>query len=244
MCGICSLSGNVLLHPSKRLQELYAKKCYQGQDPDQAEIIFVGKDANWDPNIDKLPIWSLIEEYLNDDVEFWEKEKKHHPFLLCKKEIGGKKYHQRFSEIYTTHGKHIRQKNLSANLMSFLADRVSFVELVGFPTEGISSNYPEAFNALLYSCSNLKHLIRLDQWLNLSNGEETNKKIFVAYGAAKKLQQISEQTGLGLFKNFRKLKLKKMLPNGRGFHKFGNIYVHTHLSYAGRDVLRKIAQNI
>ncbi|MDR1759014.1 MAG: hypothetical protein LBR60_00640 [Fibrobacter sp.] len=87
---------------------------------------------------------------------------------------------------------------------------------------------------------------KLDRWLNPPNREETNKKIFVAYRAAKELHQISQQTGLGLFQNFKNLhSLKKTLPNGYGFHKSGNIYVHTHLSNAiSDDVLQKIAQNI
>ncbi|MDR1758950.1 MAG: hypothetical protein LBR60_00295 [Fibrobacter sp.] len=242
MCGICSLN-NSLLHPSKQLQQLYAKKCYQGQNPAKAEIIFVGIDANWVCDIDcekkYQKTWPLVKKYLDNGVTFWEDHGFHHPFLSPyyegDKRRGGVQYHRKFKRIYTKYG-------ISP---STLINSVSFVELVGFPTIGSSTKNKSALNQLIYSTDNRSHLKQLDEKLN-----DSSKKIFIAHTVAKEFQKISKQPDLGLFQIFRNkdLSVSKDQSKGDVFFKIPEttIYVHSHFSCRGfkESVLQKIAQNI
>jgi len=45
-------------HPSRLLSELFERKPYQGADPQAAQFLFVGLDANYAANIEANPISS------------------------------------------------------------------------------------------------------------------------------------------------------------------------------------------
>jgi hypothetical protein len=101
---------NFQKHPSKILINLYKEKNFQGANPFDAKVLFVGRDPNWSIDIDELPIFNLVEEYLSDGVKFWKKYNIHHPFLDSKYDGEGKKYHKAISRL---------------NLESNLADKIS-----------------------------------------------------------------------------------------------------------------------
>ncbi len=79
------------LHNSKKLVELFSKKPWQGADPFTAKYLFIGKDANYDENIEEIlpEIW----DYIDDGVKWWKENKLHHPLLLDKYRGKGKLYH-------------------------------------------------------------------------------------------------------------------------------------------------------
>lgn len=115
-------------HSSKELNDIFAFQRFphQGQEPDLAEIIILGLDANYSPEIGNHPdFMSIIAEYHRDGIGFWEKYGVHHPFLLdsypLKKNTGGVPYHRKFTWL---------------GLDSSYASKVSFVELLPFPTTG------------------------------------------------------------------------------------------------------------
>ena len=115
------------LHPSKRLKAHFQEKPWQGADPFKALFLFVGLDANYDPDIEEnLP---EVFDYLNDGAAFWRQngDGNHHPFRLEHYHGNGKKYHNKFNEIGFT-AEH--------------ADMVSFVELLHLPTTGRSNLSP------------------------------------------------------------------------------------------------------
>ncbi len=98
---------------------MFKEKPWQGNDPAKAEFIFLGLDANFSANVER--VLPEIFEYLHYGVDFWREKKVHHPFLLPHYRGSGKKYHEKFAEIGFT-SKH--------------AELVSFVELLHLPTEG------------------------------------------------------------------------------------------------------------
>jgi hypothetical protein len=106
-------------HPSRRLQELFAHKPYQGAPPHEADFLFVGLDANYDADIEDQPIFSKVCEYHEDGVRFWQRHGVHHPFLLPGYSGKGRPYHVYFAKIGFT---------------SCHATDVSFVELLPVPT--------------------------------------------------------------------------------------------------------------
>jgi len=108
-------------HPSSALNDLFAAKPYQGVAPDQATFLFVGLDANYDPEIGRKPIFSKILEYHADGVAFWRANGVHHPFLLPEYSGGGRVYHRNFARI---------------GFSPQHADLVSFTELLHVPTVG------------------------------------------------------------------------------------------------------------
>ena len=69
-------------HPSNSLHQLYKNKNYQGANPIEANVLFIGKDPNWAYDIDSSSIFNLVEEYLADGVLFWRKYGIHHPFTF------------------------------------------------------------------------------------------------------------------------------------------------------------------
>jgi hypothetical protein len=120
------------LHPSERLRECFRAKPWQGAPPLNALFLFVGLDANYDPDIEKtLP---EVFDYLEDGVAFWKRNGKgvHHPFRLPHYHGNGKKYHDRFAQI-----------GFSPESASW----VSFVELLHLPTIGRSSLIPSDLNS-------------------------------------------------------------------------------------------------
>ncbi len=118
-------------HSSTRLKELFEAKRYQGNDPRKARFLFVGRDANYDENIEKtLP---EIFDYHVDGVRWWIDNEVHHPFMLGQYPGKGKRYHENFAKIGFT---------------PYDAESVSFVELFHLPTTGRSEDNEISLNDL------------------------------------------------------------------------------------------------
>ncbi|WP_269226715.1 hypothetical protein [Flavobacterium eburneipallidum] len=214
-------NSNFQKHPSKALINLYNLRNFQGANPIDAKVLFVGKDPNWAINIEELSIFELVKEYLTDGVKFWKKYNIHHPFLHPKYDGEGKKYHTAISKL---------------NLESNLANKISFIEIVGFPTTGMSSINNKQFNEYLLSQENRKHLIELDKLLN-----NPEKLIFLFWGILNYLKYLNKKTGL--FKKFSNIDKQSM--NRTDLNKRGNIYFHKHFSMGiSQETLRKISSEI
>lgn len=208
-------------HPSQLLHELYKRRNFQGANPKDAKVLFVGKDPNWSDEIEFSPIFELVKEYLFDGVKFWQDQKIHHPFLHSKYTGDGKKYHQAISRL---------------KFNSELAENISFIEIIGFPTTGMSSNNSTQFNRYLLSSENRNHLIELDYLLN-----DSEKLIFMFWGLIKHLKFINNKTGL--FKNLSNINQSNMLRTD--LNKVGNIYVHKHFSMGiSQETLNKISLEV
>ena len=215
------MNSNFQKHPSKALINLYNKRNYQGANPIDAKVLFVGKDPNWAINIEELSIFDLVEEYLTDGVRFWKKYNIHHPFLHPKYNGEGKKYHKAISKL---------------NLENKLADKISFIEIIGFPTTGMSSVNCKQFNEYLLSQENKNHLVELDKLLN-----NPEKLVFLFWGIINYLKYLNQKTGL--FEKFANLDKQSM--NRTDLNKVGNIYFHKHFSMGiSPETLRKIAIEI
>ena len=208
-------------HPSKSLHELYQIKNFQGANPRNAKVLFVGKDPNWSAQIENEEIFDLVVEYLNDGETFWKKYNVHHPFLHSSYKGDGKKYHQAVSRI-----------GLSAEL----SENISFVELIGFPTTGMSSIDYKTFNSYLLSTENRNHLIELDELL-----QDQSKVAFLFWGMIEQIKFIHKHTGL--FKFLTSIDKNKM--NRTDLNKVGNIYFHKHFSMGiSSNTIRKIGHEI
>lgn len=70
-------------------------------------------------------MFNFVSEYLNDGVQFWKTHNIHHPFLLPNYKGDGKRYHRIFSKL---------------KVESNFSDKISFIELIGFPTTGMAKN--------------------------------------------------------------------------------------------------------
>lgn len=205
-------------HPSSSLNELYSIKNYQGQNPKVADILFVGKDPNWCIDIESSNIFHLVTEYLNDGVNFWYKYNIHHPFLNKDYAGDGKKYHQAVARI---------------NIPSHYSNKISFIELIGFSTTGMSSVNYKQFNEYLLSNENKSHLEELDYLLN-----DSNKTAFLYWGMIEQLKFINKHTGL--FKKLSKIDKTNMIRTD--LNKFENLYFHKHFSMGiSRETLYKIS---
>ena len=195
-------------HPSQSLNELYSKRNYQGANPVEAQVLFVGRDPNWAFDIETKEMFNYVSEYLTDGVTFWETYHIHHPFLLPNYKGDGKRYHKIFSKL---------------NVESSLASKISFVELIGFPTTGMAKTNNKSFLAYLISTENRKHLIELDKLLN-----DFEKTIFIAWGLLEDFKYLNRETGL-----FRKLaEIDKSGMNISELNQHENIYIHRHFSDA------------
>lgn len=64
-------------HSNHKFQRLFRAKPWQGQKPEDADIIFLALDANYSADVDV----DLIEPYHEDGVSFWKLHNVHHPFL-------------------------------------------------------------------------------------------------------------------------------------------------------------------
>jgi uncharacterized cupin superfamily protein len=127
-------------HPNPALQKIFREKPWQGQKPEDADIIFLSLDANYSPCINI----NLIKQYHDDGVSFWIDNKVHHPFL---------------TEQYTdTSGKFFHETFALMKLKPTCADYVSFVELLHYPTVGSRGS-----NKVDYE---LAHLRRIDRILS------------------------------------------------------------------------------
>jgi len=126
------------VHPSTELVRLFVAKPFQGQDPSKAKILILGNDANYSPEISEHAFFQRILEYHSDGILFWQKNKKHHPFMLVEypfdKRRGGVRYHLKFSKMGFT-AEH--------------AEHFSFVELLNTPTIGNTGDNKERFFELL-----------------------------------------------------------------------------------------------
>lgn len=153
-----SLKSMYSQHHSKILNKLFGNKPFQGANPDLAEFLFIGLDANYSPDIESSPIFPQLCEYHSDGVSFWKKYGVHHPFLLPEYSGDGLHYHRSFARIGFT---------------SAHAQLVSFIELLHLPTTGR--------NKLTTTDLNFDHL-------NNINGSIINgvaKHIFISSGVVR-----------------------------------------------------------
>ena len=216
------MSNNIFQkHPSVQLNDLYRRKNYQGANPADSKVIFVGKDPNWDIDIESSHFFGLVSDYLTDGVNFWYNHNIHHPFLHPSYDGEGLKYHNAISRL---------------NFESDLASKISFVEVIGFPTTGDSSKNSKLFNDYLLSEENRSNLIELDQLLN-----DNSKLIFLYWGSIDLLKFVNRKTGL--FEKFNSIVKCNMIRTD--LNKIGNIYFHKHFSMGiSPETLRKISEEV
>ncbi len=208
-------------HPSELLNNLYQIKSYQGANPANAKILFVGRDPNWHHNLENMPVMDKVTEYLTDGIGFWRKYNIHHPFLLEGYKGDGRRYHKMFSKL---------------NIDSTLADKISFIELIGFPTTGMAKKFKNVFNSHLISDENHNHLIQLDKLLSANN-----KRIFIAWGLLDDFSMINKK--MGLFKSLSIIDRKQMYIND--LNQIENIFIHKHFSDSiSNSTLAKISQEV
>jgi hypothetical protein len=164
-------------HPSKVLTSLFNRKPFQGQSPEQANIIFLSSDANYSPEISEHSFFKYILEYQKDGVIFWNKYNCHHPFLLedypFNKNKAGVPFHRNFNKI---------------GLDSEYAEYISFLEILDVPTIGNKSENKSLFNNLI----SLNHLKYIDN-LVLSGG---NKLFFISNGVLKDMSRLKKKYGV------------------------------------------------
>jgi len=134
------------VHPSPELNEIFRRRPFQGQDPEQSRVLILGNDANYSADISAHDFFRRIVEYHADGIRFWRKRGTHHPFLLPEypfdKRIGGVRYHSNFAKM---------------EFSPRDAPHFSFVELLHVPTIGNTGSDQDLFFRLL----DRKHL----QWL-------------------------------------------------------------------------------
>lgn len=208
-------------HPSQELQNLYRNRNFQGANPDNAKILFVGRDPNWAVDIEDMPVFEKVKEYLIDGVGFWNKYNIHHPFLLQEYKGDGKRYHKIFSklEIERNH-----------------ADKISFVELIGIPTTGMSMKNSKRFYDYLLSSSNIAHLNELDKLIN-----DSSKIIFIAWGLIQDFKIINTHTGL--FSKFAKFNKDNFSITE--LNQIENIFIHRHFSDAiSNSTINKMSEKL
>jgi hypothetical protein len=145
-------------HPSQVLNELFSIRPYQGVDPNRAEFLFIGLDANYSAEIEFSAIFPSVVAYHEDGAAFWRLNGLHHPFLLPSYGGDGQRYHRSFARI---------------GLTPAHADKVSFVELLHVPTVGRSQLSPLDLNR--------SHLQRIDEAILRGSAKHT----FVSAGVAR-----------------------------------------------------------
>jgi len=144
-------------HPCCELNAQFQHWPYQGVEPSEATFLFIGLDANYDPNLEQSPSFRSVLEYHQDGVKFWRRNSVHHPFLLPEYRGDGQRFHRAFARIGFT-PKH--------------ADLVSFVELLHVPTVGR--------NKLTAQDLDLPHLQRI----NAAILQGQARYIFISSGVA------------------------------------------------------------
>jgi hypothetical protein len=201
-------------HTSQKLNTMFEKN-YQGASPDVANFVFIGKDPNLTYNIEDFLVFKYIEEYLTDGIQFIERYKVHHPFMIR----DGKE-----SPIYNGDGKTYHRNFAKLDLPVETLKKISFVELIGFPTTGIAGLNPSRFREYLFSNENRENLKKLDTLLNAND-----KKIFIAWGLVRYFKELNEK-GMGFD---RIAKFAKEGSDQYGVHEFDNNYIiHPHFSNA------------
>jgi hypothetical protein len=160
---------------SSLLRRLFRERPYQGHDPEHAEYVFLGLDANLDKGIEESELFPLIHEYLADGVRFWKKHNVHHPLLL--KGAGrpgakyGVKYHRCFQQMLSC------VEPASAVRAELWSKRISFVELLNVPTYGRSGGTNKRrYLQYVSNPENITHVRRLVEKIFRST---TTKKLFV-----------------------------------------------------------------
>lgn len=153
--------------------ELFNRKPFQGQSPENAKVVFLSSDANYSPEISNHQFFKYILEYQKDGIAFWEKYKCHHPFLLpnypFNKNMAGVPFHRNFSKI---------------GLGSEYAEHISFLELLDIPTIGNKSQNKKLF----YELVSQAHLEYIEN-LILGGG---NKLFFVSNGVLKDIVKLKK----------------------------------------------------
>ena len=117
-----------------------------------------------------------------------------------------------------------------------MADKISFVEIIGFPTTGDSSKNPTLFYDYLFSLENRSNLNDLDQLFN-----DDSKLIFLYWGSIDLLKYLNKKTGL--FDRLKNIDKSKMVRTD--LNKIGNIYFHKHFSMGiSPETLKKISEEV
>ncbi len=106
------------------LSQVSRSKGWQGSDPLNAKIVFIGRDANWDRDISNdREFFNDVCDYIRDGVDYWRTRGFHHPLVsvnpLLPNHQAGSRYHNRFRCL---------------NIDKELADCISFIETIPFPT--------------------------------------------------------------------------------------------------------------
>jgi len=160
-------------HISDEMVDLFKKKPFQGQSPENARIIFLSSDANYSPEISKHQFFKYILEYQKDGISFWKRYGCHHPFLLpdypFDKNTAGVPFHRNFSKL---------------GLGPEHAEHISFLELLDIPTIGNKSQDKD----LYFNLISLKHLKYIED-LMLSGG---NKLFFVSSGVLQDIYKLKK----------------------------------------------------
>ena len=148
-------------HPSSELNVLFRHRPYQGVEPSAATFLFIGLDANYNPDVERSPSFRSVLEYHQDGVEFWRRHGVHHPFLLPEYRGDGRRYHRTFARI---------------GFAPEHANLVSFTELLHVPTVGRSKLAPQDLDLL--------HLQKINAAILYGKA----KHIFVSAGVARLMQ--------------------------------------------------------
>jgi hypothetical protein len=160
------------IHPSSELIEIFRRRPYQGQDPEQTQVLIIGNDANYSASISSHEFFSKIVEYHSDGIRFWTTHGHHHPFLLNEypfdKRKGGVRYHSNFAKMMFT---------------PLDAPHFSFVELLDVPTIGNTGSDTDLFFRLL----DRRHL----QWLEHLIFSPQRKFVLVNQTLARMIERIS-----------------------------------------------------
>lgn len=133
---------------------IFKAKPYQGQDPEKAKVLFVGRDANYPDDLCNHPFFERVKEYHRDGVAFWENYKVHHPFLCddfpFPRNAGGHPYHKNFAKL---------------GLDWTYAQYISFIELRELPTRGVTGSIPKP---VFISSLTFAHMQHLECWISQS----------------------------------------------------------------------------
>ncbi|NPC56683.1 hypothetical protein HNE04_13700 [Caenimonas sp. S4] len=141
---------------------MFSVRPFQGVEPERAEFLFVGLDANYSAGIERSEVFRSVVEYHENGAAFWRTNGVHHPFLLQQYKGDGKKYHRNFARIGFTPAH---------------ADSVGFVELLRVPTVGRSRLTPQDLDP--------SHLQRIDKAIRSGRAKYT----FLSAGVAKLMQR-------------------------------------------------------
>jgi hypothetical protein len=221
-CPVCGRYFGVFgQHGSPLLVNKYCEKEYQGQNPRDAKVIFIGRDANFAEDLAKVQfayIFNILLGYLDNGVAFWEnsddpqywrdntipRRRVHHPFLLpAYGQRDGYMYHHNFSRL---------------GLDSGYAKFISFVEIVSVPTTGYPKN---DLNDKLKSLTkdSKQHLANIES-LILSGGK---KVVFISDTAIHALGDLDQLSDF-----YQKIYDKRREPS-RGIpplHSIGSVTIH------------------